>query len=220
MPTNIINTSVGKKVLMAVSGLFLMIFLLQHLTINLLSVFSAEMFNKASHFMGTNFVVQFLLQPVLIFGVVFHLGMGIYLEIKNKSARPINYAVNNPSNNSSWISRNMIVTGLMIMLFLALHFYDFWVPEIKYKYIDFKPENPFRYFEELEHKFDDLWRVVLYCLSFIFLSLHLLHGFQSSFQSTGVNYNKYTLTIKSLSIAYAVLVPLGFVFIALFHFFN
>ena len=114
----------------------------------------------------------------------------------------------------------MIVTGLMIMLFLALHFYDFWVPEIKYKYIDFKPENPFRYFEELEHKFDDLWRVLLYCLSFIFLSLHLLHGFQSSFQSTGVNYNKYTLTIKKLSIAYAILVPLGYVFIALFHFFN
>ena len=85
MSTNIINTSVGKKVLMAVSGLFLMIFLLQHLTINLLSVFSAEMFNKVSHFMGTNFVIQFLLQPVLIFGVVFHLGMGIYLEIKNKS---------------------------------------------------------------------------------------------------------------------------------------
>ena len=202
---------------MAVSGFFLMFFLLQHFAINFLSVISPDMFNKTSHFMGTNFAVQFFLQPILLFGVVFHLVMGIYLEIKNKSARDVKYEYNNPKDNSSWISRNMIVTGIMIMLFLALHFYDFWIPEIKYKYIDFKIEDSSRYYEELQHKFHDLWRVIIYCISFIFLSLHLLHGFQSAFQSVGFN-NKYTHIIKNLSIIYAIVIPFGFIFIALFHY--
>ena len=101
-----------------------------------------------------------------------------------------------------------------------MHFYDFWFPEIQYKYIDFKPEDSGRYFEELQHKFHDLWRVIIYCIAFVFLSLHLLHGFQSAFQSTGFNYNKYTPIIKKIGNAYAIIVPSGFIFIALFHYFS
>ena len=86
------NSSLGRKLLMALSGVFLIVFLLQHFIINFLSVISVESFNQVSHFMGTNFLVQFILQPVLIFGVVFHLLMGMYLDRKNKSARPIKYA--------------------------------------------------------------------------------------------------------------------------------
>lgn len=212
------TSSIIKKVLMALSGVFLMVFLLQHLTINFFSVISPKLFNEASHFMGTNFLVQFILQPVLIFGVFFHLIMGMYLEYQNRSSRPINYSYNHPSENSSWMSRNMIITGIMIMLFLGLHFYDFWVPEIKYKYIDFKPESPDRYYEELQHKFHDLWRVIIYCVSFVFLSLHLLHGFQSSFQSVGFKKNKYASKIKTISNMYAIMVPLGYVIIALYHY--
>ena len=204
---------------MALSGVFLIVFLLQHFIINFLSVISPELFNSVSHFMGTNFMVQFLLQPILLFGVLFHLVMGMYLEVKNRSSRLINYTSNNSAINSTWISRNMIITGIMIMFFLALHFYDFWVPEIQYKYIYFNPEDPTRYFGELQHKFHDLWRVVLYCMSFVFLSLHLLHGFQSSFQSAGFNHKKYSPVIKKLGNLYAVIIPLGFVFIALFHYF-
>ena len=203
---------------MALSGFFLMIFLIQHLIINLLSVISQDSFNEVSHFMGTNPAVQFVLQPVLIFGVVFHLIMGIYLELKNKKARPIRYAVDKPSTNSSWVSRNMVITGLMIFLFLGLHFYDFWIPEIKDKFIDGIWEDTTKYFPHLQHKFQDLWRVVIYCVSFVFLSLHLLHGFQSSFQSAGFNSSKYTPTIKKLSNIYAISIPLGFIFIALFHY--
>ena len=219
MVSNFLNSSIGRKILMALSGIFLIVFLLQHFIINFLSVISPELFNSVSHFMGTNFIVQFLLQPVLLFGVLFHLVMGIYLEVKNRLSRSINYTSNNSAVNSTWISRNMIITGIMIMFFLALHFYDFWFPEIQYKYIHFKAEDPTRYFGELQHKFHDLWRVALYCISFVFLSLHLLHGFQSSFQSAGFNHNKYTPTIKKLGNLYAVLIPLGFVFIALFHYF-
>ena len=212
------NSSIFKKVLMALSGVFLMIFLLQHLIINFLSVISVDLFNQASHFMGTNPLVQFFLQPILLFGVLFHLIMGIYLDVKNRTARNVKYIADHNSKNSTWMSRNMIITGVMIMCFLALHFYDFWIPEIKDKFIDGKWDEPTKYYPHLEHKFHDLWRVVIYCVSFVFLSLHLLHGFQSSFQSAGLNHSKYTAIVKTAGSLYAVLVPLGFIFIALFHY--
>ncbi|PCJ27688.1 MAG: succinate dehydrogenase [Flavobacteriales bacterium] len=216
------KSSVGKKVLMALSGFFLMFFLLQHFVINFLSVIDANTFNEVSHFMGTNGLIQFIMQPVLLFGVLFHLGMGIYLELKNKSARPIKYAMNKPGESASWMSRNMIITGIMVMLFLGLHFYDFWIPELNTKYIvgdmtGLSVDGGFRYFEELQHKFVDPIRVIIYVISFIFLSLHLLHGFQSAFQSTGFNHNKYTPIIKKLGNLYAIIIPLGFIVIAIFH---
>ena len=215
------TSSIGKNVLMALSGLFVMFFLLQHLVINMLSVISADLFNQASHFMGTNPLVQFVLQPVLISGFLFHLIMGIYLEYKNNQARPIKYEFKKSSANSSWISRNMIITGIMIMMFLGLHFYDFWIPEINIKFIEGdwsgRHGESFRYWDELNHKFHDMWRVIIYCISFIFLSLHLLHGFQSSFQSSGLN-NNYISYIKKFGNAFAILVPCGFIFIAIFHY--
>ena len=220
------KTSIIRKVLMALSGLFLVIFLLQHLTINLLSVISPESFNEVSHFMGTNPAVQFLLQPILIFGVILHLVMGMIIEQKNRNARPIKYAYSKPSENSSWMSRNMIISGITVMLFLGLHFYDFWFPEINIKFIQgdmsgmLEGETDYRYFKELQHKFVSPVRMGIYCLSFVFLSLHLLHGFQSSFQTVGFKNRKYAPTIEKLGNIYAVAVPLGFIIIALFHFIN
>lgn len=202
---------------MALSGFFLLFFLLQHLTINFLSVISPDTFNEVSHFMGYNPVVQFLLQPVLLFGVVFHLVMGMYLELQNNKARGVKYASNKANANSTWMSRNMLITGIMILLFLALHFIDFWIPEIDYKFISVSPEDPTRYWEELHHKFENMIRVGVYVLSFIFLGLHLMHGFQSAFQSVGFNHNKYTPILKKLGTIYAIVVPATFIFIALFH---
>jgi len=210
--------SIGYKILMALSGLFLMFFLLQHLTINMLSVISPELFNEVSHFMGTNPIVQFLLQPVLMFAVVFHFVMGIFLEIRNRKSRSVKYAYNKPSANSNWVSRNMIFSGLTVLAFLGLHFIDFWIPEMNYKYIEFKPEDPNRYFEELQHKFTQLPRVISYVVSFIFLSLHLLHGFQSSFQSVGVAGSKSRVTLYKFGNVFAIIVPLGYVVVAIFHF--
>ena len=214
--------TVGRKILMALSGFFLMVFLLQHLAINLLSVISADLFNQVSHFMGTNPFVQFVLQPILISGFFFHLIMGIFLDYQNKNSNNTNYAYIQ-NNNSTWVSRNMIITGLMIFSFICLHFYDFWIPEINTKFIvgDWSGmhHGEYRYFTELQHKFLDLWRVVLYIVSFIFLSLHLLHGFQSSFQSVGVRNSTVTPVIKKISVIYALLVPAGFIFIAAYHYF-
>ena len=214
-----LSSSIGKKFAMALSPLFLMIFLLQHFAINILSVFSESAFNKASHFMGTFWAVQYLLQPVLIFGVIFHFVMGFVLEIQNRKARQIKYAKNNGNANSSWMSRNMIWSGFAILAFIVLHFIDFWIPEMQYKYIDFSPENPTRYFHELVEKFHNPVRVSVYVIAFIFLILHLLHGFNSAFQSLGAN-NKYTKALKGFSKIYAIGIPLGFIFIALFHHFT
>ncbi|WP_298755944.1 succinate dehydrogenase cytochrome b subunit [uncultured Psychroserpens sp.] len=223
--SGILNSSIGRKFAMALSALFLMFFLLQHFAINILSVFNPDTFNEVSHFMGTNPLVQYALQPVLILGVIFHFVMGFVLEIKNTKARNISYAKNNGAANSTWMSRNMIWSGLAILAFIGLHFYDFWFPEINTKFINgdmsglINPEvadSGFRYYEELQHKFYSHVRTILYVIAFIFLALHLLHGFNSAFQSVGAN-NKYTKGLKGFGKAYAILVPLGFVFIAVYH---
>ena len=214
----LIDSSIGRKILMALSGLFLVVFLTQHFLINITSVFSESIFNMISHFMGTNPIVQFILQPILIFGVIFHFIMGFYLEIINRTSRGKNYSRYVGKDNSSWISRNMIISGGVVLSFLFLHFYDFWVPEMNYKYIEFLPNDPDRYYEELIHKFGNPVRVGLYCLSFIFLALHLVHGLSSSTQSLGTN-NKYATTIEKISFAFGIAIPLGFCFIALYHFF-
>lgn len=218
-----ISSSIARKVSMALSAFFLMFFLLQHFAINLTSVFSASAFNEISHFMGTNPAVQFALQPVLIFGVVFHFVMGFILEIKNKKATAVKYAVDNGAANSSWASRNMIYSGLAILAFIVLHFIDFWFPEINTKFIQGDwtgmHNGEYRYFHELQHKFTNPARVIAYAVAFFFLALHLLHGFNSAFQSVGAN-NKYTKGLKTFGKLYAILIPLGFVFIAIFHHLN
>lgn len=214
-----LSSSIARKVAMALSALFLIFFLIIHLTVNLTSLFSEDLFNELSHFMGTNPLIQFALQPVLVLGVVFHFVMGFVLELKNKSARNIKYFKYNGAASASWMSRNMIYSGLAILAFIVLHFVDFWLPEMNYKYVEFLPEDPTRYFAELHHKFQNPLRVGAYVIAFVLLALHLLHGFQSAFQSIGFN-NKYTGFVKKLGVVYSILIPLGFIIIALCHHFN
>ncbi|MET6989607.1 succinate dehydrogenase cytochrome b subunit [Sediminicola arcticus] len=213
------KSSIARKVIMALSGLFLVLFLGQHFTINITSVIAPDTFNSWSHFMGYNPLVQYLLQPILIAGVIVHFVMGFVLEIQNNKARGIKYVKYNGGSNAPWISRNMIISGAVILAFLALHFYDFWVHEMTYKYIESNPQDPTRYYAETVEKFEPIWRTVLYVISFGLLALHLLHGFASSFQTMGLN-NKYSPAIKKFTKIYAIGIPLGFAFIALYHHFN
>jgi len=217
--SSFLKSSIAKKVAMALSGLFLISFLSLHFFINFTSIFSEEVFNMMSHFMGYNPIIQFVMQPILVAGVVFHFVMGMVLELKNRSSRPVSYANYNGAANSTWVSRNMIVSGLVVLAFLGLHFYDFWVHEITYKYVNVNEINPTRYYEELNHKFESPVRTGLYSLAFVLLSLHLWHGFNSSFQSVGFN-NKYSKALHKLGYAFAIVVPFGFIVIALFHHFN
>lgn len=212
----LIASSIGRKLIMALSGLFLITFLTQHFVINITSIFSESIFNEISHFMGNNPLVQFILQPILILGVLLHFTMGFVLELKNWKSREIKYKSYKGRTNAPWVSRNMILSGVVVLSFLGLHLYDFWVPEMNYKYVNVLPLNPDRYFDELIHRFESPERVGIYMFSFIFLSLHLYHGFASSFQSVGLN-NKYSKGIKLITGVFSVVVPIGFVVIALFH---
>lgn len=217
------KSSIGRKVAMALSAFFLMFFLLQHLAINSLSVFSPNTFNEVSQFMGTNFLVQFALQPILIFAVVFHFIMGFILEYRNQKARNIAYVKNNGSANSTWMSRNMLLTGLVILAFLVLHFIDFWIPEINTKYVvgdmSGMHDGELRFFSELVEKFHSHLRTIAYVIAFILLGLHLAHGFNSAFQSMGITAGRKK-TLMGIGTAYSILVPLGFIVIALFHHFK
>lgn len=220
------SSSIGRKFAMALSALFLLIFLLQHFLINFTSVFAPDIFNEVSHFMGTSPAVQFALQPILIFAVVYHFVAGFVLEAQNRRARgAVQYAMQKGSANSSWMSRNMIISGAVILAFLAVHFYDFWVPEITTKYIygdmsGMTKEGDYRYYHELVEKFHNPIRVAIYSVAFVLLGLHLRHGFQSAFQSVGANHRKYTPLIQSLGNIYSIAIPVGFIFIALYHHFN
>ncbi len=220
-----ISSSIARKVAMALSALFLIIFLIIHLAVNITSLFSEDLFNELSHFMGTNPIIQFAMQPILIFGVVFHFVMGFVLELRNKRARNVKYAKFNGAASATWMSRNMVYSGAAILAFIVLHFIDFWIPEINTKYVlgdmsgSFPGQEGYRYFEELQHKFVPIWRVAAYVVAFIFLGLHLAHGFQSAFQSIGFN-NKYTKCVKNFGVIYSIVIPLGFIIIALCHHFN
>ena len=219
------KSSVGRKIAMALSAFFLMFFLIIHLAVNITSLFSEDLFNELSHFMGTNPLVQFALQPVLVFGVIFHFVLGFILEIKNKKANGVAYAKNNGAANSSWMSRNMIWSGAAILAFIILHFIDFWFPEINTKFIqgDWSGTLPgvegYRYHEELLHKFVNPVRVAAYVVAFVFLGLHLAHGFTSAFQSMGSTSGRKK-TLQTIGKAYSIIIPLGFIFIAIYHYLN
>ena len=215
------KTSVARKVMMALSALFLVLFLIIHFAVNITSVISENIFNELSHFMGTNPLIQFALQPVLLIGVLFHFIMGFVLELQNRKARGGEaYYRYNGGANSTWMSRNMIISGVMILLFLGLHLYDFWVGEMNYKYIEQLAPNPDRYYHELIEKFHDPLRVGFYVLCFVFLALHLLHGFQSAFQSMGWKDDARKNVISQIGNWYTFIICGGFIFIALFHYFN
>lgn len=214
----LLRSSIARKVAMALSALFLLIFLLQHFAINFTSVIGKDVFNAFSHFMGTNTLIQLIFQPILIFGVIFHFVMGFILEIRNNRARNVGYARFKGNANSTWVSRNMIWTGLVILAFLVLHFIDFWFPEINYKYLEYNPEDPARYYDEMVEKFHNPLRVGAYVLAFFFLAMHLYHGFSSAFQSVGFR-NKYSPVVRTLGKWYAIVIPAGFIFIALYHHF-
>jgi len=204
------SSSLGKKITMSLSGFFLITFLLVHLGVNLTLFIGAETFNAASHFMATNPVIQ-IMQYVLAAGFIFHIVMGIKLELKNRASRPIKYAKNNAAANSNWASRNMIVTGILVLLFLVLHIKDFFI-EIKFGEVD----DDYLLVTDL---FKNPIYVLIYVSAFILLGMHLSHGFQSAFTSVGARAPKYLNGVKNVGMAFSYLITIGFSVIAIFFYF-
>lgn len=203
-------SSLTRKFWMSLTGLFLITFLILHLAINLLTLCSdPELFNEASHFMATNPVIQ-VMQYVLALGFIMHIGTGIRLNYLNNQARPVKYAHNRPALNSSTSSRSMIYSGLLVLVFLCIHIYDYFY---KMKFVGVADD----YVLVTEH-FGDWRYTLIYVASFILLGIHLNHGFQSAFQSVGANHRKYTPLIKKIGSIYSVVMAAGFSLIAIYHF--
>jgi len=217
MSKGIFSSSVGRKFIMGLSGLFLITFITIHLLINLFSLISADLFNAGSHFMATNPLIQ-IMQYVLAAGFIIHIVMGIRLTIQNNAARPVKYACNKPGENSSFASRSMIYTGMLVVVFLILHMKDFFV-EIKFNHLsNVAVANPTDY-DLLVQVFQNPIYILIYVIAFIALGIHLNHGFQSAFQTMGLNHKRYNPLIKSAGVAFCALITVGFSAVALFHFF-
>lgn len=218
MAKQFMKSSILRKAAMGLSGFFLITFLTLHVSLNMTSVISEDLFNRISHFMGYDPLVQYIGQPILAFGVFFHFFMGFVLEIQNRRARPVAYTYNNAAASSTWSSRNMIISGIVILSYLLLHWYDFWFQELNYKFIAVHTPDPVRYYGELVNKFKSPVRTALYCTAYVLLGFHLWHGFYSSLQSVGFD-NKYAKALARFGRFFAVAVPCGFLFIALYHHF-
>lgn len=217
-------SSVTKKIWMSLMGFFLMTFLLVHLSINLLLVFSSnsDLFNEAAHFMGTNPFIQ-VFQWVLFAGFVIHIILGLILQVENWIARPKGYRVS-PTSEDSFFSRYMIHTGVIIFIFLIIHFVNFFlvakgvIGELQ------EVEVNGKHMEDMGKLVIDLFHipyyVVGYLIALLILGFHLDHGFQSAFQSLGLNHPKYTPCIKNLGHIFAVVVTLGYMIIPVFIYFS
>jgi len=220
--SNILTSSIGKKLMMSLAGLFLLAFLPVHLAINLSLILSdsTEAFNKAAHFMGTNIIIR-IMEIVLFGGFLLHMFYGVFLQVQNWIARPVRYKKENYSQ-SSFFSKFMIHTAAIITVFLVIHLVDFY-----FKVKIFGDVPTIIYGDEKIHdlgilvieKFRIKGFVIFYLCCFIFLAFHLLHGFQSAFQSLGLNHKTYSPVIKFLGIAYSLLITLGFMIIPVYIYF-
>jgi succinate dehydrogenase / fumarate reductase cytochrome b subunit len=210
--SNLFSSSVGKKLLMALAGLFLVIYLIIHLGINLLLLLNdPAAFNKAAHFMGTNPVIR-VMEVVLFGGFILHMFYGVIVSIHNILARPIGYDKENNSQ-TSFFSKYMIHTAVILTIFLVLHLMDFWV---KVRFIGNIPDVVYdgKEYHDLATlviaRFKIGWVVAVYVAAMLFLGFHLHHGFQSAFQTLGLSHPVYTPVIKSIGVIYTLLITVGF----------
>ncbi len=214
-----LTSSIGRKVVMAVTGLFLITFLIVHCTINAMIFFNdgGQTFNEAAHFMGTNILIR-TMEIVLFLGFFVHIIQGFMLSAKNRSARPTGYAINNPAANSKWYSRSMTLLGTLILLFLVMHINHFWSHSRLGGMLGIAPldetqigdKEVLNLYALMISTFQSLTVVIIYLLGVISLCWHLVHGFQSAFQTLGVNHKKYTPLIKNIGIGFSIIICLLF----------
>ncbi len=219
--SSIFNSSIGRKLMMSIMGLFLILFLIVHLGINLLVLFdSPRAFNIAADFMTTNLVIK-VFELILFGSLLLHIIYGVILQIHNWIARPERYKKTNHSQ-TSFFSKYMFHTAVIIFVFLFIHLLDFY---FKSKF--FEPLNDVVYNDKTYYdmaglvieKFKIPGFVIGYILSFLFLGFHLLHGFQSAFQTLGINHKVYSPIIKKTGIIYTWVITIGFTFIPVYVYF-
>jgi succinate dehydrogenase / fumarate reductase, cytochrome b subunit len=202
---NLLSSSIGKKFAMGITGLFLISFLLVHCTINSMIFFNdgGETFNAAAEFMAENILIR-TMEIVLFVGIIWHIVQALVLTLRNQKARPVQYAVVDGKANSKWYSRWMGLLGTLILIFLIIHLRHFWIVS---RFTDHITSGEETLFEEMKEVFENPIVVVFYVAAMFSLAYHLLHGFQSAFQSLGLNHKKYTPAIKVIGFWFSIVVP-------------
>lgn len=193
---------------MAFTGLFLILFLVIHAGINSCIFLNdgGETFNTVAHFMSHNWIVRFL-EIGLMAGIIVHIIQGLMLWRQNVAARPVGYLVTRPGKNSTWYSRSMGLLGTLVLLFLIMHLSHFYVGT---KVALYSGDQPHNLFEEMKLVFSELYIVILYLVGLVALFWHLVHGFQSAFQTFGLNHKRYTPIIKTAGWVYTIIIIVAF----------
>jgi succinate dehydrogenase / fumarate reductase cytochrome b subunit len=206
------TSSIGKKLIMGLTGLFLIIFLIVHAGVNSCIFLNdgGETFNSVAHFMSHNWILRFI-ELGLFAGLILHIVQGLILWKQNSKARPVKYSVNAASQNSKWYSRSMGLLGTLLLFFLIIHVSKFFLDTKIALYADGGAgDASHNLFEEMKAEFQKWWVVVIYIVGLISLFWHLIHGFQSAFQTLGINHKKYTPIIKLIGVGYTVVICLLF----------
>ncbi len=207
------TSSIGKKFVMGFTGIFLITFLVVHCYVNAMIFYNdgGIEFNKAAHFMGSNPLIR-TAEIGLFAGLLAHIIQGLMLWRKNMQSRPVKYAINAGNATSKWYSRSMGLLGTLILIFLVVHLAQFWVPSritgLGETIIENKPYHDL--YSEMQEEFQHPWVVLIYVIGVLSLAYHLLHGVQSSMQTFGLNTGKYKSIIKTIGIAFSIIVPLVF----------
>lgn len=201
---HVLFSSISKKFVMALAGLFLLTFLPVHLVINFMLLRSdPEPFNKAAHFMATFPPIK-VFEIVLMAAILIHIFYGIFLQVQNWMARPVGYK-SGVKADTSFFSRFMIWTGGTIFIFLLIHFFNFYF--IKLGLVEGDAEN----FYDIAHQLFAIQGYnIFYLACFLLLGFHLYHAFGSAFQTIGLNHRIWTPVVKFLALIYAVAIPAGF----------
>ena len=193
---------------MGLTGLFLISFLIVHCFINAL-IFANDgghLFNEGAEFMGTNPIIR-TMEIVLFIGLILHIVKGLSLWGQNNKARPVKYAMQDGKANSTWYSRSMGLLGTLLLMFLIIHLRHFWVVS---RFTDEITSGRETLFNEMKEVFEQLWVVILYVLAMGSLAYHLMHGFQSAFQTLGMNHKKYTPAIQSVGLWFSIIISIVF----------
>jgi succinate dehydrogenase / fumarate reductase cytochrome b subunit len=211
MSQGFLKTSIGKKVVMGATGLFLITFLVVHCFINCLIFFNdgGLTFNIGADFMAHNWLIR-AGELVLFAGLIIHVFQALILTLENKKARPVGYLKVDGAANSSWYSRSMGLLGTLLLMFLIVHLIHFWVKSRFTGLPGHDSNGNENLYAVMQETFKMLWVVILYTLAMISLAYHLLHGFQSAFQTLGLNNKLYTPIIKKVGIYFSIFVPFIF----------
>lgn len=212
------STTLKNKIIIAGTGLFLCFFLVIHLLGNLQLFLpedqAREQFNWYSKLLSGNMFIK-IISWVLYLSLIGHALYAIMITIKNNTANGKNYHYDKRNFASAWNSRNMGILGTILLLFLIIHFKDFWYA---YKFTDLPLDAAGNkdLYEIVVQSYSQLWYVVIYEISFVALGFHLLHGFFSASRTLGLYHPKYVKAIKIFGWGYTLIITGGFMAIPLY----